>query len=256
MSRPLPLLLLLVSGLAFAQAEMPAPSSSTPLTVTNETVTGTSNENIIWANAAHVGALDAGSVTIGAGSGAVGVGFSTPGARLHLGSASRYFTDNGTSAIILNGGPLVPATGLNLGATSNYWANVFGTNIQSNASSGNNGVTLTTNGARVDLGSGSGDYLSSNGTSALAGGNPILTGSTTSITDLDLPNAVATCTTATATVACTVGQRVAVAPQQDDAAWDTGSLTAFCESSNTVKAVYCGTGNPAATNDYNFTVGQ
>ena len=95
-----------------------------------------------------------------------------------------------------------------------------------------------------------GQVLRSAGTGATTWGSGL--GSRTTLTDLDIPSAVATCTTVTGTVTCTVGEHVEITPLQDDAAWDTGTLLVFCESANVVKVTYCApvSGNPAATNDY------
>jgi len=76
--------------------------------------------------------------------------------------------------------------------------------------------------------------------------------------NLDIPSAAAS-VQANITGTCTgvaLGTHVNIAPLQDDAAWDDGTLGAFVESANTVKVTFTADttgGDPAATNDYEIT---
>lgn len=98
-----------------------------------------------------------------------------------------------------------------------------------------------------------GQVLRSGGASAATAWGSGL-GARTDVQNLTIGAAGATfgCAVATATVTCSVGQHVEITPQQDDAAWDTGQLMAFCESTDVVKVSFCGgsSADPANTNDY------
>lgn len=82
---------------------------------------------------------------------------------------------------------------------------------------------------------------------------------TCDLQNLDIPSAAANVqsnVTATCTGMAVGDVIVGIAPQQDDAAFDDGTLNAFVESANTVKIQYAADttgGDPAATNDYFVT---
>lgn len=84
-------------------------------------------------------------------------------------------------------------------------------------------------------------------------------GARTQVDNLAIGAAGATfgCATATnAVTGCAQGKHVEITPLQDDVAWDTGVLWAFCEDTDVVKVIYCGgsSADPANTNDYYIDV--
>lgn len=80
------------------------------------------------------------------------------------------------------------------------------------------------------------------------------------VDNLDLSAAgagVQSVVTTTGVTGVALGDNCQVAPLQDDAAWDEGNLNCFVESAGTIKLQYHSDstgGDPAATNDYIFTL--
>jgi hypothetical protein len=96
-------------------------------------------------------------------------------------------------------------------------------------------------------------------TATIGGGTAIVKVTSEQVDNQDIASAAANvCNTLAVNVAgATLGDSVICQAVQDDAAFDTGSLTCFVESAGVVKLVYCGGsagGDPAATNDYRFTI--
>jgi len=98
---------------------------------------------------------------------------------------------------------------------------------------------------------------------AIGGGTAIVKHVSVVVLNLDIgaasANQCVVVTTNLAGVTEALGDMVSIVPTVDDAAWDNGSLTAFVESADVTKVVWCTDADatdPDAGNDFRFNVWQ